>query len=290
VLTSENDSTPFDLRFRLLGTSIRVPLLFWIFGALFGYFYMRYREQVRGEDLGWSFVALWIGWLFVSSLAHDLGHIVVARLAGRRGQIVLGGQPSWDAPASRRWQRIAIAAAGPCAGFLFYGLAKLIKEKVVPLFGVKFFVQQPVLTMMINESMDMLVFISLFWNLLNLLPIWTLDGGEISLEVFSGLSRANGYRFAFGLSSLLAAAACAYSVMVAFRPGLPYLEVIHAGLKGFHPGLMAFFTGLMAIQSISALVKAERERRGESNAVKSNAVKSNAVKSDAAESEESTPW
>jgi stage IV sporulation protein FB len=259
VPPNESASGPFTLRFRLLGTTIRVSLWFWLFGAGFGYFYMLYREQATGEALGWKFVALWVGWLFVSTLVHDLGHIVTARMAGRRGQIDLGGQPSWDTPAERRWQRILIAAAGPGFGFLFYGVVLLIHFNVVPRFGVGFFVQRPVLALMIVESVEMLWFMSLFWNLLNLLPIWPLDGGEIALEIFSGISRVNGYRVAFGLSALLAGAAAAYSVWVWLRPELPYL-------KGLHPGMIAVFVGLMAIQNIQMLVRAERERRGESDA------------------------
>jgi stage IV sporulation protein FB len=263
VRPNESTSSPFTLRFRLLGTTIRVSPWFWLFGAIFGYFYMLYREQATGEDLGWKFVALWIGWLFVSTLVHDLGHIVTARMAGRRGQIDFGGQPSWDTPAERRWQRIAIAAAGPGAGLLFYGLVLLIRSNDLPFFKLGFLKPHAV---MIAECLEMLVFLNLFWNLLNLVPIWPLDGGEIALEVFSGISPANGYRVALGLSALLAAGAAAYSVLVYFRPELPYLKALHPSLKGIHPGIMAFFVGLMAIQNIQMLVQAERERRGESDA------------------------
>jgi len=257
VFGGGSDPTPFDLRLRLLGTSVRVPPFFWVFGVLFGYFYVNARAQALGDDLGWRFVALWVGLLLVSALAHDLGHIVMARRAGRRGQMVLGGVPSWDPPLERRRQRIAVIAAGPMAGFLFYLLALLIHNDVVPLFGVGFFVQHPLIARMIVESVEMLSFMNLFWNLLNLIPIWPLDGGEVALELFSGLSPANGYRFAFGLSALLAAGAAAYSALVFFRPG-PYI-------KGLHPGVMAIFVGLMAIQNVQALIQAERERRGEAN-------------------------
>jgi Zn-dependent protease len=234
--------------------------MFWVFAAFIGYFY------VTSRNLGWGYLAPWVGWLFLSTLAHDFGHVVAARLAGRRGQIILGSIPSWETPAKRRWQRIAIALAGPAAGFLFYGLALLIRDNVVPLFGVNFFAQRPELGLIINESLAMLSFMNLLWNAFNLLPIWSLDGGEVSLEIFSGISRANGYRVAFGLSALLTAGAAAYSVLVWMRPELPYLGILNPTLKGIHPGLMAGVMVLMTFLSIHALVKAERERRGESGA------------------------
>src|SRR5262249_39526220 len=46
---------------------------------------------------------------------------------------------------------------------------------------------------------------NLFWPLLNLLPIWPLDGGQITREVFEAASPGNGTLRALWVSLVLAA-------------------------------------------------------------------------------------
>ena len=52
--------------------------------------------------------------------------------------------------------------------------------------------------------LDNLFWINLFWGLVNLVPIWPLDGGQISRDVFTMLSPRNGASIALGLSLALA--------------------------------------------------------------------------------------
>jgi len=259
VFLSQPNPTPFDVRFRLFGTPIRVHPMFWLFGAFFGYMYL---ESIRArrpfEDISAGYVALWLVWMFLSILVHEFGHTTMARLSGRNGQIILhsfGGLAVWDAPAPYRWQRIAIAAAGPAAGFLLFGLIMLIRHHVLPRFGQAFFIQNPGLAPLIVDSLAMLAFMNIVWNLLNLIPIWPLDGGQIAVEACSGLFPANGYRIAFGLSALLAGGVAIYSLMVWGGVKLPYPQI--------HPAFTGLFAGLMAWQNIQVLVQAERERRAE---------------------------
>ncbi len=246
MFLSQPNATPLDLHFRLFGTPVRVHPLFWLFGAIF-YMFL----QPRLGDLGLGFLALWLGWMFLSILIHEFGHITLARLCGRRGRIILhsmGGLAVWDAPADRRWQRIAIAAAGPGGGFLLFGLVWLIREYAFPHIPLDFLQQHPETREIITQSLDMVLFMAMLWNLLNLLPILPLDGGQISLEVFTGLFPKQGLRLALGLSILLAGSAAIYCLRVW---KLPYQ---------LHPGFAAVFLGMMAFQNLQVLLQAERER------------------------------
>src|SRR5262249_19610606 len=103
-------------------------------------------------------------------------------------------------------------------------------------------------------AVDMLMWMSLIWNLFNLLPIWPLDGGQISREVFGAFSPGNDFRYCLILSLLLAGLGALYSLAKAtFRPELPY--------PPFRPVMPAIFLALMAVECFQLLQRIEQERR-----------------------------
>src|SRR5262249_24347495 len=107
--------------------------------------------------------------------------------------------------------------------------------------------------------LGMLIVINLWWALLNLLPIWPLDGGMISRELCTGASRINGLVVSLWIS-LIAAAVIAINAFFASSTGtkpIPYLP----GHKGnlFTPIFFAMF----AVQSFQ-LLQEERHRRAAS--------------------------
>jgi stage IV sporulation protein FB len=52
--------------------------------------------------------------------------------------------------------------------------------------------------------LPMLIRINLYLNLLNLLPIWPLDGGQVSRDICTGISPRKGLVVSLGISFLLA--------------------------------------------------------------------------------------
>src|SRR5262245_25627915 len=95
----EPDRTSFDLNFRVLGTSVRVHPLFWLISALMGGDLLR---------LGLEYLLLWVACVFVSILLHEFGHVLVGRLFGSNGSIVLyslGGLAVGSNALASRWQR-----------------------------------------------------------------------------------------------------------------------------------------------------------------------------------------
>jgi len=115
------------------------------------------------------------------------GHIVLWAFGG----LAIGSNTS-----HKRWQRIAVSAAGPgrnssCSGGAG-GVAvdpakphRVCSAALVSLGGEEY-VFQPLLWTFLEQ----MLFINLFWPLLNLLPIWPLDGGQISRELFTWARRA----------------------------------------------------------------------------------------------------
>jgi membrane-associated protease RseP (regulator of RpoE activity) len=61
--------------------------------------------------------------------------------------------------------------------------------------------------------------------LLNLLPIWPLDGGQIARELFDFFSPGRGIRTALGLSMLIAGGIAVHALLVmnGMKPLSPYL-------------------------------------------------------------------
>src|SRR5262249_43129793 len=153
-------------------------------------------------------------------LFHDFGHIIVGRICGRPGSIVLyslGGLRVADDRVLRRWQRIAIFLGGPAAGLVLYELVLFAEDRLFPLIPLQFRVQNPTLVLVITEGKSMLLKINLIWSFLNLIPMLPLDGGMIGVEVLSAASPRNGLRLSLALSILLELLGAAYCLMAFSR-------------------------------------------------------------------------
>lgn len=153
------------LRFSLFGFPILIHWMFWLNTALMG-------GALTGADSPEGLRRL-IGWVlavFVSILIHELGHALTMRNYGdRRVGIVLyafGGL----AQGSRQFTRnedILLTAAGPALQILV-GLAV----------GWSVTIWQPS-GVWLRETLDGFTVVSIFWALLNLLPLFPLDGGRL---------------------------------------------------------------------------------------------------------------
>ena len=238
----EPTPTPYDLRWRMFGIPVRVHPTFWLFSAIFGYDYVQ---------LGLGYLLLWIGCEFVSILFHELGHIFAGRAFGQPGHIVLysfGGLAIGNYHHVRPWQRIVISCAGPAAGFLLYGLVYLFDKHAVDRID-------PTFTMLyLRHSIDMLLFMNLLWNLFNLIPVFPLDGGQVSREICTVVSRRDGLRFSLGLSFLLAALMAVYSAFVRFGQANLWYPPID-------PTFTIILFALLAVQSFQMMKSVEREQR-----------------------------
>ncbi|MBI3861878.1 MAG: site-2 protease family protein [Planctomycetia bacterium] len=159
------EPTPFDLRFSLFGIPVRVHPFFWLFSAILGW--------GDGHDL--KLTLLWVACVFVSILIHELGHALTALAYGWPPHIVLysfGGYasftPSWGYTTARS---VIVLFAGPGAGFILYVIVYVLEKLLVQ--------QQVELSKYAIETFHNMEFINLWWGLVNLLPVYPLDGGQI---------------------------------------------------------------------------------------------------------------
>jgi Zn-dependent protease len=80
-----------------------------------------------------------------------------------------------------------------------------------------------------------LLFVNLVWPILNLLPIWPLDGGRISRETFQWVAPQNGTSISLIISAILAGFFAIHSLaaanghpLIPFLPGGIYMGLFFA--------------------------------------------------------------
>lgn len=183
--------TSWDVNFSIIGIPVRIHPLFWVIAAFISW--------VPGRlDL----VVVGIFCVFLSILVHELGHALSARSFGWPPSIVLHGMGglAFYSPDARytRGRAVWIAFAGPLAGFLLLGAT----------FGVAVYCQAAVAAghdwaerlftgdrlTPVEFGIGMLIQVNLLWGILNLMPVFPLDGGRICAELFNARHSPAGQR------------------------------------------------------------------------------------------------
>jgi stage IV sporulation protein FB len=203
--------SPYDLQFTFLGFPVRISWTFWLMGAVLGWGWSQSMDQVAIQsniDTPGAAVMLliWIFCVFLTILVHELGHALAWRRYGQNAHILLyhfGGLAindsfaSWDGGRRRRtsaFEDLVVSSAGPLAQL---GLALLV-------WIVGLLIKMPMdMTLWINSLgadlpygpapdtialyglFDALVWTSVFWAVLNLAPIFPLDGGQILMSLLT---------------------------------------------------------------------------------------------------------
>jgi Zn-dependent protease len=244
MLLLEPGHTAYDLRFRVFGIPVRVHPMFWLFTAILGF-------SALNEENGTAKFAIWIVCVFSSILLHELGHALTGKIFGNDGHIVLyafGGVAVHRRQFHHRWQRIVVLFAGPgiqlaLVGCMLVGLACMGEERleaginlILALLGIPS--QGPIslgLHPLLQRAIFDLFFINMFWALINLLPIYPLDGGQISKESLdAAMPGGQGERVAYGISMVIAALLTIHCIAsanhVKFIPFLPAFGGIFAAL------------------------------------------------------------
>jgi Zn-dependent protease len=240
VLVFDQGESPYDLRFHIGSTPVRVHPFFWLTCAFLGW---------RWIESGFGYLLLWIACCFVSVLLHELGHVWMGMAFGTRGDIVLqgfGGLAIGSNDLEARWQRIAVSLAGPGIQLALFGVLFLVSPTILEATRPDWFDA-------VDNGLYMLRSISLYWPLLNLLPIWPLDGGMVTREVCSGVSSRKGLEASL-LISILSSGILAVHCLLSYngRPLIPYIPRPRSLY-------MVLFFALFCVQSVQ-LYQMERSR------------------------------
>jgi stage IV sporulation protein FB len=211
----EPQRTRFDWSFRLFGTDIRVHPYFWITILLLG-----------GDQGNPWFSIYWVAIAFASILIHEFGHVMAMRLVGDRGHIVLWGYGGLAISAETKYRRhystnVFVSAAGPAAGLALAVLTAAVATAIgwtgrfaispigIPAWSVN--ISNLRLLASNYQSYFHLYFIlntmlhvNFYWSLVNLLPIYPLDGGQIARAIFEERQPGVGLRRSQQISALTA--------------------------------------------------------------------------------------
>lgn len=152
------------IRFSLFGIPVEIQPFFWLTLMLLG------GATSADSSSALLEVALFVLAGLASILTHELGHALTARAYGAYSRITLqafGGYAAYAGVQMTRRQSFLVTAAGPgiqiALGAAVMGLLKILPE--------------------VNEDgryfLQLLVYISFFWAILNLLPVLPLDGGQM---------------------------------------------------------------------------------------------------------------
>jgi Zn-dependent protease len=181
VILAEPSPSQGDLHFSLFGYPVRINPWFWLTTLLL--------SDLKSEPI---MIALWVAAVLVSILVHELGHAVVMNAYGYSPSIVLysfGGLaiPHGGGRRGGPWGQILISFAGPAAGFLLaaalVGAFHFVGHYAMDFY---FFVVPRILVpnRMLFYILNDILYISVLWGLVNLLPVYPLDGGQIAQQVF----------------------------------------------------------------------------------------------------------
>jgi stage IV sporulation protein FB len=215
VLLLEPQRTQYDWNFQLFGFPIRVHPFFWLLALISG---------LNLNDP--AYLVIWMGVVFVSILVHELGHAFMIRRMGRPAHIVLyamgglaiegssdpyGFDSSYSSRQRTPQEQVLISAAGPGAGFALAALVALLVfvtrgrievewiNGLIPFFGATYPIDADVnlnLIMLVNS----LLYVNIFWGLLNLVPVIPLDGGQIAQAILTAQDPWQGMTKALWLS------------------------------------------------------------------------------------------
>jgi Zn-dependent protease len=203
-----------SLRFRLFGFPVAIGVDFLLITLLIG----------MGTRPG-AYLLEWLVVVAVSILIHELGHAFAVRSYGITPEIRLwgmGGLTIFGFVLPPR-KSILVSLAGPLVGIPVAVVVMVIRPWLPDM--------EPIRTI-VND----LIFVNLWWGLLNLLPIAGLDGGHVVTDLFliamGERGRKPGLAFV-GLASVVVAIGAAFA-------GFVYITVVILvfGLMNLEPYLV----------------------------------------------------
>jgi Zn-dependent protease len=165
------------LRFRLAGIPVHVQPVFFLLAVLLG--------LGRTEPVS---IALFVVIAFAAVLWHELGHAIAFRRFGYDSEIVLHGFGGLTMPATDRplppAKDLVVSLAGPVVGIVVGALVLVLARPELSADDAT----------VLDVALADLVWVSLGWGVLNLVPIIPLDGGRVMESVLNLATQGRGMR------------------------------------------------------------------------------------------------
>lgn len=153
------------IHFSLLGIPVRIEPWFWITMAFIG----GGLHAANSTDILLVLVFIFAG--FLSVLIHELGHALAIRKYGLPTSITLqafGGYASYPSGQLNRKQSFLVTVAGPAVQFAL-GVLLIVLARYIAIPEGSLF----------RPFIRDLIWVSIAWSVLNCLPVYPLDGGQM---------------------------------------------------------------------------------------------------------------
>ena len=211
MILSEPNPTKFDVHFRVGKIPVRIHPMFWLLTLILG----AVTAQGQPPAVMVTTILLWVAAVFISILVHELGHALTAKAYGYPPRIILHGMGGLAAfvPDRRltRRAKILIDFMGPGAGFILGGVilaAILLTGHSVAIPGLPIEIGNGESFTAGGGRLELFVmfmlYVNIFWGLLNLAPILPLDGGHITQAVIQKYRPRDGLRLSIQVSIVFA--------------------------------------------------------------------------------------
>ena len=165
------------IQFSILGIPVRVEPWFWITMAFIG----GGLHAANSTDILLVLVFVFAG--FLSIMIHELGHALTIRKYGLPAVITLrafGGYASFPAGKLDRKQSFFVTAAGPVLQFVFGVLLIVLAPSISIPEGSLFL-----------PFLRDLIWVSIAWSILNCLPVYPMDGGQMMAAILGPKKQHN---------------------------------------------------------------------------------------------------
>ncbi len=236
----EPGRTAYDVNFAVFGFPVRISAFFWLAAVVFGQ-----GTAARGIPV----LLMWVGAMLLSILVHELGHTFAFRRCGISSHIVLyhfgglaipdGHRVAWSSSTQREDPQtsIFISIAGPAleifsAVALIFAINLAGYAAPTDALMQRFLPAQtgaPIPNDLVSYFVGFYCYVSIYWGLLNLLPIYPLDGGKIArslMQLFGNPAVAVPY------SLMLSVGVAAIIALYGFSNGETYLAIMF-GILGY---------------------------------------------------------
>ena len=211
MLLNEPAPSSGDLHFSLLHIPVRIHPMFWVMGLILG--------STGSDDNKVLPIVIWVVAVFLSVLVHEMGHALAMRHLGVQPWITLygmGGLTSHQGGQFQPMTQILVSLAGPVAGFalaaIVVALVKASGHVLRFAIGWPYLIEwhlggfaNPVLFELCYD----LLFVNIWWGILNLLPILPLDGGRITNEALNICHPRGALKISLWVSLIVATAMAA---------------------------------------------------------------------------------
>ena len=191
-----------------------------------------YQERYQSNPGQGMLLLIWMAAVFVSILVHELGHALAFRCYGINSYMVLyhfGGLAIPESAGSFMsmkqrsdpYQQIFISAAGPGLQLALAAVVILLVKgsgysvpNDVPYVSdwLQLDQSRKIGSTLLYAVVVALLWPSIFWAILNLVPVYPLDGGQISRELLVLYSPREGMRNSLILSMIVGGLIAAYGL------------------------------------------------------------------------------